>query len=101
VRWCRVVVLGKDGRALGSAELSGPDLPDLEVIERLARLRLAAARRGGRIAVDQVCPELAALLGLAGLDELLGSGRQPGRQAEGWEHPLDVEEDVVTDDPPA
>ncbi|MFE0648961.1 STAS domain-containing protein [Streptomyces sp. NPDC059534] len=46
--------------------------PDLAAVDALARLRLAAGRRGHRIRFHGAGPELRALLRLTGLDETLG-----------------------------
>ncbi|MBK5222291.1 MAG: hypothetical protein JJE52_05355 [Acidimicrobiia bacterium] len=45
--------------------------PDLGFIEDLARLHVAAARLGIAIEYRRPCPTLAAVLELAGLDEVL------------------------------
>lgn len=54
---------------------------DLALIDMLARLQLAAQRRGWRIRIDGTPPpQLGALLALCGLDRVLGL--EPQRQAE-------------------
>jgi ABC-type transporter Mla MlaB component len=76
---------------------------DLAVVDHLARWQLAARRMGCSIRLRNVCAELAELLELAGLAEVLsGSGelRQVGREPEGLEQ-VGVEEAVVPDDPVA
>ncbi len=78
---------------------SGP--ADLALVDRLARLELAARRAGLSVRLRDACPELCELLELCGLDGLLpGTGRQVRGQAEGGEQP-GVEEVVVPDDPVA
>jgi hypothetical protein len=62
---------------------------DLEVIDALARLQLAARRVGCTIRLRDVCPELSELLHLTGLTEVLRV--EVGRQSEGGEQ-LGVEE---------
>ena len=58
--WASVVITALDG-----------DRPDLETLEGLARLLLAARRLGWAVRVEDVGPELADLLELAGLSDLL------------------------------
>lgn len=53
--------------------LEGWDRADLALVERLARLRLVLGRLGARIAVLDADPDLAALLELVGLAEVLGA----------------------------
>ncbi|MGH9127338.1 MAG: hypothetical protein ACRDZ8_21850 [Acidimicrobiales bacterium] len=62
-----VVVLVRGGAEIGQwpLPLAGP--PDLAVVDYLARLQLAAARRGCRIRVRQAPAGLADLLRLVGL----------------------------------
>jgi len=66
-RWCRISELADDGnrQELGGLEGEGP--PDLAVVDELARLALAAVRRGHRLRLSHVAAELAQLLELAGL----------------------------------
>jgi hypothetical protein len=87
--WCRLTLLGPDGSLLRRCTLSGPDAPDLEAVDRVARLKLDAVRAGGSLVLADVAPAFAELLELAGLSDLLG---QVGRQAEGGEDPARVEE---------
>ena len=56
MEWCRLTIVG-DGR----------ELPDISVVDHVARLALAARRAGGRLVIDSACAELADLLDLAGL----------------------------------
>lgn len=98
--------------------LPGRGSPDLGAVDAVARLALAARRRGFSIRVD-AAPELAAVLALAGLDAAVvgievaglegvqpdgwrlgprGLGVQVAGQAEGGVE-AGVEEVVVTDDP--
>ncbi len=69
---------------------------DLSVVDGLARLHLEARRQGCAIWFRQACPELAALLQLVGLGDVLQVGGQPESGEEGG-----VEEVVVPDDPVA
>ena len=73
--------------------MRGGGAPDLEAVDRLARLQLAATRMGGRLELSDVAAGLAGLLGLVGL---LG---QVGRQAEDREESVGVEERVEPADP--
>jgi hypothetical protein len=68
--------------------LVGHDPPDLSVIETLARLQLRCRRAGGRIYLEEVTARLDELLDLTGL------GREVGRQAEGREEEVGLEERV-------
>ena len=93
-----VVVLLRDGRAVGSWPLAYPDHPDLEGADGLARLQLAARRVGLRIELrpsrrGDGGGELLELLDLVGLLEVLGEAER-GEEA-------GVEEVVVADDPVA
>jgi hypothetical protein len=49
--------------------LAGDGPPDLAVVEALARCQLMARRAGGRMWLEDLSPELAELLDLAGLRE--------------------------------
>ncbi|MFK0254294.1 hypothetical protein [Streptomyces sp. NPDC090445] len=71
--------------------LAGP--PGLAAVETLARLQLAARRRGRALAVTGAGPELRALLGLVGLGQLLG-------EPEEGEPAVGVQERVEPGDPP-
>jgi anti-anti-sigma regulatory factor len=72
--------------------------PDAVTIEALARLQLTARRLGRRMRLRDPSPELAGLLDLFGLADVLGV--EPGRQPEEREQPLRVEERVEMGDPP-
>jgi hypothetical protein len=71
VVWCRVVIRGPDGCVLYSAVVRGPGVPTVEVVDRLARLRLELSRQGRVLTVVQACPDLADLLDLTGLTATL------------------------------
>jgi hypothetical protein len=64
------VVARRDGRGVVIAELSGLR-PDLELIDRLARLQLAAAQLGIAVRYSDPCPTLRSVIELTGLDETL------------------------------
>ncbi len=84
--WCRMVVLGPDGRPRRTEVLAGNGTPDLGAVDAIAHLALAAARAGGRLVLRDVEPELDDLLRLAGL------AVEVDGQPEGGEQPLRVEE---------
>ena len=75
---------------------------DLAVVDQLARWQLAAGRLGCAIRLLGACPELAGLLDLAGLGELVSGGLwlETRGQTEGAEQ-RGVEEVVMPDDPVA
>jgi hypothetical protein len=94
-----VVVLVFGDAELARWPLSACRRPDLGLVDSLARLQLSARRLGCSIQVHDACPELAGLLDLAGLAEILSSGKVSG-QAEGGEEG-GVEEVVMPRDPVA
>jgi hypothetical protein len=65
--WCRVTVVGPGGDLVGTWALSGPDGPDLAVVDGLARLRVALGRAGGALVLRDLSADLAGLLDLVGL----------------------------------
>jgi len=85
--WAVVIVRGGDHEGV-LGRLVGP-CPDLDTVDALARLQLAAQRLGFSIRLDEVQPQLGELLDLAGLRLLLG--REAGRQPEDRE-PVRIEE---------
>jgi hypothetical protein len=83
----RIVVVRADGTCeVTSLVLDGP--PDLSVVETLARLQLLCQRAGCRMYLEDVEARLDELLNFTGL------GREVGRQAEGREEPVRLEEGV-------
>ena len=99
--WCRLTVVDADGRVRWDRVLRRPGRPDLAVVDRLARVALAARRRGGSLRLSEVTPaladllELAGLAGVAGLPEMVGpagSGVEVERQPEAREQALGVEQ---------
>jgi hypothetical protein len=72
---------------------------DVHVVDALARLQLAAKRRGRRLVLQNAPPDLADLVGLMGLAGVLGV--EPWRQAEQREERLGVEEERELGEPPA
>jgi hypothetical protein len=85
--------------------VGGFDAADLWTLEALARLQLAASRRGFAVVFRGADEGLRDLIGWAGLDDALpcieGSGLEPGRQAEQGEQPFRVEEEADPRDRPA
>lgn len=76
--WCQVAIVAPSGSELARFSLSGPDNPDLGVVDRLARLCLLMGRHGGKVVLGQMCPELVQLLELAGLAELAATDSLTG-----------------------
>ena len=76
--------------------------PDMATIDRLARIRLAAQRRGRRLRLVHPTPLLLELICLCGLGyELTGElGVEVEGQAEQREKPVGVEEERELADPP-
>jgi hypothetical protein len=70
VTWCEVTVYGAHGAVLDRWSIEGSGVPDLAVVEQLARLRLEATRNGMDVGLTNVCPDLANLLTLVGLNPL-------------------------------
>jgi hypothetical protein len=74
VEWCRLTIID-----------DADSLPDMSIVEQIARLALAAHRAGGRLVVETLCDELAELFELAGL------GVEVQWEAERREQPLRLE----------
>jgi anti-anti-sigma regulatory factor len=73
--------------------------PDATTIDALARLGLAARRRGLEVRLRDPTPQLRELLAFVGLEGVLGV--EPGREAEEAEQPLGLEEERELADPTA
>ena len=77
--------------------------PDLEIVDALARLELAARRQGLRLLLVDACEDLCRLLAFLGLgDAVLVEGRLPlelQREPEEREQVRGVEEEARPDDP--
>ena len=84
-------------------ELPGSGDADVGLVGGLARLQLAAVRRGYRFVFTNAPEDLIALVALLGLGEVLscrtGSGIESRGQPEQREESLGVEEPVQPDDP--
>jgi STAS domain len=78
-------------------DLSALGGADVETIDLLARLQLAARRHGRTIRFLHASPALHALIVFASLDAVLRV--EPGREAEEREDPVGVEEERQFDDP--
>ena len=75
--------------------------PDLDLVEEVARLQLAAMRAGCRIWLRHPCPDLIGLLEVVGLRDVVGCRPlQVVGKAEDLEE-VGVEEVVMPDDPVA
>jgi hypothetical protein len=72
-------------------------MADLEIVDVLARLQLAARRSGYEVAVTEAPEDLLELIELAGLSEVLV---EPLRQVEQREERLGVEEERELPDAP-
>ena len=100
------VVLLSQGAEVGSWPLICRDGVDLSVVDAVARLQLEARRQGCSIGLRHACPDLAALLELVGLADVVQVDvvqvdvLQVGGQAEEGEE-IGVEEVVVPDNPVA
>jgi hypothetical protein len=77
-------VLVAGGVELASLSLAPFAPPDLDTVDELARMQLAAGRLGLAIELRNPCPRLVALLDLTGLDQVLPvapTRRRSGRAA--------------------
>lgn len=96
------VVLVRDGAEVARWPLPVSFPPDLNVVDRLARLQLVARRRGCAIQIHTVGGEVWELLDLAGLAHLVRVGDElvveVGGQPEGGEQ-RGIDEVVMPDDP--
>lgn len=77
--------------------------PDLEMVDALARLELAARRRGARLMLVHAPADLRRLLDLSGLRDAVLVDRplslELERQTEEWEQMRGVEEEARPEDP--
>ncbi len=74
---CRVRVERPDGTIASDRTLHGFGEPDLDTLDAVARLLLAARRSGERLVVVEAVPALCELLELAGLPVDVEVGGQP------------------------
>ena len=93
-----------DDRMLVVCDVGGLDRPDLDAIEALARLALAARRLGCGVRLENAAPDLRRLVAFVGLAGILpcstASAIEPGGQAEQREEPGGVEEERDPADSP-
>jgi len=75
--WCRVRFTDGNGSVVGGCVIDGSGDPDLGAVETIARLALAAKRRGGAVILSEVHTGLVQLLDLSGLP--VEVERQPER----------------------
>ncbi len=73
--------------------------PDVATVDLIARARGTARRRGARLRLVNVDPQLVELIGFCGLDAALGV--EVRRQPEEGKQPRGVEEERELGDPPA
>ena len=78
-------------------DLSALGDADVQVIDLLGRLELAARRHGRTLRLRNASPALLALIAFAGLDSVLRL--EAGREAEEREDAVGVEEECQLDDP--
>ncbi len=76
VRWARLVMADADGTHR-VVPLAGEGPPDLAVVEALARCQLMTRRAGGRMWLEELSPDLAELLDLAGLRQAMTGQADP------------------------
>jgi hypothetical protein len=97
--------LEPNGRMVVVCDVGGLGCPDLEAIDAVARLALAARRLGCGVRLENASAELRDLVTFVGLAEVLpcsiASGVESGRQAEQREVPSGVEEEGDPADPVA
>lgn len=87
---CRVRVERPDGSVVGDRTLHGFGEPDLDTLDAVARLLLAARRAGERLVVVEAVPALWELLELAGLPVEVEV--EVGGQPEAGEHLSGIEQ---------
>lgn len=102
--WEAVVQVVDGDVVVAAFPLAAVARPDLGVVDRLARLQLAARRLGCSIRLRNPGEELCGLLELAGLDDVVPASPvlplEPGGETEGTEE-LGVQEVVPPRDAPA
>lgn len=75
------------------------EAPTAATIDEIARLQLAARRRGCQLELANANPYLSELIGFVGLSDVLRI--QTRGQAEEWKQPGGIEEEGELCDPPA
>jgi len=81
-------LLGRPGVTVAYCDVAGVD-PDVVTVDALARLQLAASRRGCQVRLQNASDELCALVSFMGLQDVLpdydkGSNRPPARLCPEW-----------------
>jgi hypothetical protein len=74
MEWCRLSIID-----------DASNLPDISIVDQIARLALTVRRAGGRLVLEAMCDELAELFELAGL------GVEVEWEAERREQPFRIE----------
>ena len=72
MEWCRLSIVDDSGT-----------VPDMSIVDQIARLALTARRAGGQLVIESVCDELAELLELAGLGVEVSWDAERGEQTLG------------------
>lgn len=95
----RLLELVRDRRpGLVVCDLRAIERADVVTVDTLARLRLSSNRLGWRIRFTNMSADLARLVHLLGLHEVLASRFEPQRQADQWDEPFDAEDAGQGDD---
>jgi hypothetical protein len=98
-------LLQRIGRMVVVCDVGGLGRPDLDAIDAVARLALAARRLGCGVRLENASPELRELVAFVGLAEVvpcaIASAIESGGQAEQREEPGGVEEERDPADPVA
>jgi ABC-type transporter Mla MlaB component len=96
--------LGERPPTAVTCDLAGIADPDVGTVDALARLMLAANRRGCDVSLRNAPTELRELLALIGLEEVVrcdaDSDLEPRREPEGGEEAAGVQEERDPADPP-
>ena len=61
------------GTTIATWTVGGAGDPDLDVVDRIARLRLDTKSKGQSLILTEVCPDLRALITFAGLADVLAT----------------------------
>ena len=69
--WCRIAIADCSGTTIATWTVGGAGTPDLDVVDRIARLQLDTKGRGQTLELSEVCPDLVALITFAGLADVL------------------------------
>lgn len=97
----RLLAVGGSARVF--CDVAAVPEPDVETLDVLAQLQLAARRKGGQLLLRNPSRQLQELLVLTGFCDVLpvcpGSACGVGRQTEQWEQPFGVQEGDHPADP--